>query len=402
MVRWWKKLSQVWLIEILKGIGKFFLHPIFYYSIFLAILAGIVRVKKERNDFHIRVYDIYQELRYLLPAGLLIGLIVSLITISSGFVISFSMIAVLAIITIVLSLIGNFRYLSSAFTIGFSFILLYLASEMNWDIPILSEHPSDSSLSGFIVILGILLIVEGIQMVRNGTKKFSPILRESRRGLTVGAHQVKRIWLIPVFCFLPVGPMTAPFEWWPTFDFGTTSYSLILIPFAVGFQQQIQSTLPQIAVKRIGMNVIWLGIIALAIAIAGMWWSIFSIAAVIIAILGRGWISYRHRVRENSATYYFTPQKKGLMVLAIIPFSPAEKLGLQMGEIIYKCNGQITLNKDEFYKALQKNRAYCKLEVFDVNGEIRFVQGALFEGDHHELGILTIEDKKKWNGNEAS
>ncbi len=55
-----------------------------------------------------------------------------------------------------------------------------------------------------------------------------------------------------------------------------------------------------------------------------------------------------------------------------------------------------------FYKALQKNRAYCKLEVFDVNGEIRFVQGALFEGDHHELGILTIEDKKKWNGNEAS
>lgn len=199
MVRWWKNLSQVWLIEILKGIGKFFLHPIFYYSIFLAILAGIVRVKKERNDFHIRVYDIYQELRYLLPAGLLIGLIVSLITISSGFVISFSMIAVLAIITIVLSLIGNFRYLSSAFTIGFSFILLFLASEMNWDFPILSEHPSDSSLSGFIVILGILLIVEGIQMVRNGTKKFSPILRESRRGLTVGAHQVKRIWLIPVF-----------------------------------------------------------------------------------------------------------------------------------------------------------------------------------------------------------
>lgn len=56
----------------------------------------------------------------------------------------------------------------------------------------------------------------------------------------------------------------------------------------------------------------------------------------------------------------------------------------------------------EFYKALQKNRAYCKLEVLNSEGEVRFVQGALFEGDHHELGILTVEDRKKWNGNEAS
>ena len=129
------------------------------------------------------------------------------------------------------------------------------------------------------------------------------------------------------------------------------------------------------------MNVIWLGIIALAIAIAGMWWSIFSIAAVIIAILGRGWISYRHRVRENSATYYFTPQKKGAYGISHYSFFTSREIRAANGRDYYKCNGQITLNKDEFYKALQKNRAYCKLEVFDVNGEIRFVQGALFEGD---------------------
>lgn len=395
-------MTQMWIMEILKGTGKMFLHPIFYYSIIFAVISGIVRVKRERSDFHIRVNEPLQELRFLFPAGIVIGFILSIITIGSGLTISYSIVAVLAIITIVLTLLGNFRFLSPAFTLGISFVLLFLAKQLNWNLPIISEHPSDNSLHGFIVLLGLLLIIEGIQMIRNGSKKFSPILRNSRRGLVVGAHQVKRIWLIPVFCFLPIGSLTAPFEWWPTFDFGTSSYSFILVPFAVGFQQQIQSTLPQLAVKRIGKQVIALGMVISAIAISGMWVPILSIVAVIIAIVGRGWISYRHRVRENAAPYYFTPRKNGLIVLAVIPHSPAEKLGLQTGEIIYKCNGQLTGNNKEFYKALQKNRAYCKLEVLNSEGEVRFVQGALFEGDHHELGILTVEDRKKWNGNEAS
>lgn len=394
-------MAHDWIIEALLGIGKFFLHPILYYSIILAVIAGFVRVKKERSFFHIRVFDPLQELRYLLPSGLLIGLVLSLATVGSGFMITYSMIAVLAIIAIVLTLVGNFRLLSPAFTIGLSFILLYAAKLMHWNIPILSESPSDNSLNGLLVLGGFLLIVEGIQMIRNGTKKFSPILRNSRRGLTIGALQVKRIWLIPIFCFLPSGSLTTPFEWWPAFDFGGTTYSLILVPFVIGFQQQIQSTLPQLAVKRNGVQVIWLGVFVSIASLVGMWLQVFSFVAVLIAVLGRSWISLRHRIRENSSSYHFTPQKKGLMILSVIPHSPAEKLGLQTGEIIHKCNGQVTLNKNEFYKALQKNRAYCKLEVLNFDGEVRFVQGALFEGDHHELGILTVEEKK-WDSNEAS
>ena len=51
--------------------------------------------------------------------------------------------------------------------------------------------------------------------------------------------------------------------------------------------------------------------------------------------------------------------------------------------------------KKVFYEALQQNRAHCKLEVLDVNGQIRFVQRALYEGDHHELGILFVLKMKK-------
>jgi hypothetical protein len=36
----------------------------------------------------------------------------------------------------------------------------------------------------------------------------------------------------------------------------------------------------------------------------------------------------------------------------------------------------------------------CKLEVFDTNGEARFEQRALYEGEHYELGILFVQDER--------
>lgn len=75
-------------------------------------------------------------------------------------------------------------------------------------------------------------------------------------------------------------------------------------------------------------------------------------------------------------------------------------MGLRIGEMISKVNSIPVQDKNQLYIALQKNSAHCKLEVFDNDGEIRFVQRALFEGDHHELGLLLIPDEKV-HGNEA-
>ena len=80
--------------------------------------------------------------------------------------------------------------------------------------------------------------------------------------------------------------------------------------------------------------------------------------------------------------------------MGIIPYSPAEKMGLEVGEIITKVNGMGVNTEREFYEALQRNRAHCKLEVLDNQNQIRFVQRALFEGEHYELGILFAEEKR--------
>lgn len=388
-------MVQLWLLEFAKGVGKFFLNPVLYFSILLVIAAGFMRIRRERADFNIRVHDQFHELKHLLPAGLLAGGILSVITILSGFTITLDMLAFIAIATIVLGAVGNARLLSPAFTLGLPILFVFTITFFNISVPYTDSLIENSLfLSGISVMLGVLLFTEGALMLKNGLKDVSPKLRTSRRGLTIGALQIKRVWLIPIFFFLPAGPLTVPFDWWPLIHLGTESYSLILVPFALGFQNQVQSSLPSKAVERMGKQTILLAVLVLAASAVGFYYPTYVPPFVVgMAILGRLLILYRHRVRENNTLYYFTPRNNGVMVLDIILGTPASKMELKTGEIIKTCNNVAVSNKEELYKALLKNRTYCKLEVLDVNGEIRFEQCALYEGDHHELGILFVEKR---------
>ena len=398
-------MAEVWLLEAAKGIGRMFLNPVLYFSFILAVAAGYMRVKRERKDFHIRINRGLHELRHLLPAGLLAGLILSIIAVGTGFILPLPVIAAIAAVTIVLALAGNARLLSPAYTVGVALLLVFGADVADIHIPFFlpsSETIEPIYLVGTAMIIGVLLLTEGTLMLKNGLIDLSPKLRTSRRGLTVGAHQTKRLWLIPIFFLLPAGPITSAFEWWPVIQWGTQSYALILVPFLMGFQHQIQATLPEEAVYRLARQVIVLGFIITAAAVGSLWLpASVSLLIAAAAIGGRAWISYRHRVREGMTPYYFTPLNDGVMILDVIPDSPADKMGLQMGEIIQSCNGTPLRNKQDLYEALLKNRAYCKLEVLDISGEIRLLQRALYEGDHHELGIIFVEKRMKRNQDKA-
>ncbi|WP_156321398.1 hypothetical protein [Halolactibacillus sp. JCM 19043] len=66
-------------------------------------------------------------------------------------------------------------------------------------------------------------------------------------------------------------------------------------------------------------------------------------------------------------------------------------MGIEIGEVITKVNGHRVSNGDEFYEALQSNLAFCKIEIYNLDGEIRFTQRAYYEGDHHQLGLVFVE-----------
>ncbi|WP_036738039.1 PDZ domain-containing protein, partial [Paenibacillus zanthoxyli] len=79
----------------------------------------------------------------------------------------------------------------------------------------------------------------------------------------------------------------------------------------------------------------------------------------------------------------------GLKVLAVLPGSPAQELGILPGEVLLKVNGEaLTGEAQQLHEALRKSPAFCKLEVQNAAGESKYLQRAIYDGDHHLLGVI--------------
>ncbi|WP_312092754.1 PDZ domain-containing protein [Niallia sp.] len=394
---------QDWLLELLKGFGKLFLNPVFYLSFLFAAFLGVTRVKKERRNFTVRAQNAYFELKQLLPLGLISGLCVSVLSIGLVLVVPMEFIIFTGVISIVLVLIGKTRIMSPVYTAGLGIVVSSVSLFYGWDYFLFSKSNLNSSEYIFptaVILLGLLIISEGIFVRKNGVNGTSPRLKKSKRGQAIGIHLLERAWILPVFLFVPSGVLTIPFEWWPMFTVGDQTYSLLLVPFLIGSKMEIQGEHPIIAIRNVGRNIIILGSIIIVGGAAAYFFPISSLGFVLVAIIGREWITRKQRNNEKNKSFYFSRKNNGVVILGIVPDSPADKMELKIGEMISKVNSIPVQDKNQLYKALQKNSAHCKLEVFDAHGEIRFVQRALYEGDHHELGLLLIPDENV-HGNEA-
>ncbi|KKB75093.1 PDZ domain-containing protein [Bacillus glycinifermentans] len=382
------------LIELLKGAGMFFLHPLFYLMMIMSLAYGYARIKRERKTFQTRIEDIHDEFKFTYSKGLLAGILLSIATFGLGISLPLGMLILIAAATAIFALTFRQSLLSSAYTLGVSIVIgccvVYFYPEAaDAVLPQLSL----ANWSAAAVLLGLLLITEGILAYKTAHVRTSPSIVMSKRGLPIGQQIAGRTWLLPLFILIPGDAIQSSVPWWPVLTFNGDAFQLLWIPYIIGFGQRVQGSLPSESIKITAKRVSILGVITLLIAAGSIWWPPLAVAAAGAAIAGRAFLTWKQRVNDNSAPFYFSKRDQGLMVLGIIPNTPAADLGLQIGEIITKVNGVEVKNVAEFYEALQKNRAFFKLEVVGLNNEVRFEQRASYEGEHHELGIIFVKEE---------
>ncbi|OXS79359.1 PDZ domain-containing protein [Domibacillus enclensis] len=385
-----------WLMQLLAATGRLLLHPIFYFSFILAFIIGMFRVARERKDFDTRVYDIYQEIRFILPSSLAVGAIVSVTALGLGLALPADLLSFIAALFIIFSM-GGFFLLSPAWTLSAAYIIFFFSEQLGYafiSFEPLQLHPILTILS---VLTALLMIAEGVLIRKRGYQGTSPRTEVSKRGQRAAVHLARRLWLVPVFLPVPGSrPLESFADWWPVLPIGAENYYLVLFPFLIGFSMTVRSTLPALAVQSTGRSVTGAGIVALLLAAGSYWLWPLSAVSIAFAIMIRIAISRRHYSYEKHRPYFFTTQSKGIMIVGVLPATPARKMGLDIGEVITKVNDVPIQSEPEFYKALQKNAAYCRLEVIGNNGQLRFVQGSIYENEHHELGLLFAPEEKEY------
>ncbi|AZV49925.1 cell division protein [Bacillus halotolerans] len=389
-------MSVQWGFELLKSAGLFFLHPLFWFFVIVSLAFGYVRIKRERKTFHTRIADIYDELKFTYTKGLIPGILLSIVLGVLGISIPLGMLAIIAVMTAAAALTLRANWMSAAYIVSVS-MLIGFGLQVNQAEPFLDRFPQGFAVMwpALAVFLGLLVIAEGAVAYRSAHVKTSPGLVVSSRGLPIGQQLANRIWLLPLFILVPGNGLESHLSWWPVFSVPGGSFHFLWIPYFVGFGQRVQGSLPETSIRITAKRVCILGLIVSALGAASLLWTPLAGAAVCAAVLGRIFLSVKQRVNDNAAPFYFSKRDQGLMVLGIIPNTPAEDLELKIGEIITKVNGVPVKHVSDFYEALQRNRAYVKLEIIGLNGEIRFDQRASYEGEHHELGILFVKDDRE-------
>jgi hypothetical protein len=383
-----------YLIYLLKTVGKFFINPLFYFLIFTAWFIGLMRIKRERKQFSSKVSDFTVEFRTALVQGLLVSLALSIVFVGLGLVLDKSFFILLTYSVLIMCLTMKWKYLSPIFTIGTILILSITSVALNkfHNLNYLPRAFNEIQFQEILVVLGIMLMAEAVLILRHSWKNSSPTLLSSKRGKTVGAHTMDKLWILPIFFLIPGDIANEITKYWPVIPTSYTEIGIILFPFPVGFQMIAQGDIPKFVAKSYARKVITVSIICLILAGASFYYPIISIGGIALVTILYVYFSIKARYDDSLKAPYFSYKNRGLVILSVMKNSTADKMKLKVGEILVKVNGvEITSVKD-LYEALNLNRAYVKLEVIDEEGQIRLVNRAIYEEDHHELGIVGVKN----------
>ncbi len=386
-----------WLIEFGGVIARVFMQPFIYLFILLLLLSGYWRIKKDRQSFGTKVYPYFYETKHTWSISIMLGLTLSILSIAFGFVISLPFALLLGFVMLIVAIGNRFSWLSAGYTLAIVSAIMYFLNIYGDDyLPSNWLYLLDLTDLFYIpFIIGILLLTETWFLAKIHSDDTYPELIKSSRGKYLGQHRIKKLTIIPFIALIP-GGWIEPFAEWPLLEIAGESFGVMILPYVFGFEYIVKSRLPREAADWLSKKIALLAIVILLIAVGSYFIPFLTVVAFAVAFLGKEIIQLVYRSAEQRHTPYFQPAEKGLLVLGTLPSTPAVDLALIPGERIVKVNDRTVENEEAFYQAVNQNRAFCKLSIKDLNGEIRFAQRALYEGEHHKLGILFVKENNSY------
>lgn len=385
-------------LEFLRAIGRLFLNPLLYIAIFVLIFYGYQRVKRERKFFKIRILNGWTELKLSIGA-IVLSLVLSIVLLVIGAVLPVQFLFVIAIISALCLVIQLFFVLSPVVLFAAAVLILAI---IHFDgavyniasIKIEGLALNAPVISTITIVAGVLLLAES-QFIRNwATYLASPILERTKRGGKAVAYVSKSAWILPLFILIPGDVIPNAEPYFPIFNFGDKEFSLVVFPFIVGFKQLTRRMLPEYFYPQYSKSVMIIGQIVIMGGLAGYFEPVVAFILLMTGATLRILLVVVANRDQKKDTYAVVPTSSGTMIAAILPDSPAQKMGLKPGEVIKRVNGKEVFNERELYEALQVNAALCKLEVLDHQNELRLTQHAIHSDDHYRIGMILAQQNK--------
>lgn len=386
-----------WLWLILDAAIDLLSQPFYYIAIIIIALWFRRQGMLERKLMHVRLNAWPLLTTRTVITGVMLGVIVSILYVFLGIQLSIQGVVLIWVTSFVLMLI-RVRYLNAVYAISILGLIQWILGFFEQWQPggfmgsIIGEIER-LSVPSLLVLCAVLHLIHAIVIRLQRGQAASPVYFEGKRGKLVGGYQLQYLTPVPLMMLIPAGLGTgADLPWNPVFLQGSGAYLLFGLPLIIGFGEITKTMLPEEKVSLTSKRMSLYGAILLLLGLLSMWWSPAAIVAVLFAFLGQEALSWISSYEEENRSPIYVHPKQGLQILAVLPGSPADELGFMPGEVIYKVNGQMVHSEADLHRCLRMNAAFCKLEIRNINGESKFLQRALYEGEHHQLGALLAPD----------
>ncbi len=385
-----------WGWSVLNACLYLLLQPFYYISILIVALGYRRQMLLERKLFHTRMHSWAAETWRVVWSGLLAGMALSVLGMFISVHLNPTSIVCLWIATLLLMLI-RVRYLCLAYSVGLlGVVQFFLNIASGWQ-PGGVLGTSVAAIRGLdipalLVLVAVLHVAEALLVRWQGGKAATPLFVEGKRGRLVGGYRMEDLWPIPLLLLVPAqGGFMLP--WTPLFggDAGT-GYMLAALPVLMGFSSVTLGQLPRQKAVLTSNRLLLYSVALLLLSLLAAWWNPLILLAALFSILAHEALIWYGNIEESRLSPMFVHPEQGMRVLAVLPDSPATAMGILPGEAIYRVNGMVVNSRAELHQALRINSAFCKLEVRNLQGESKFVQRGMYDGDHHQLGVVLAPD----------
>lgn len=384
--------------KLLEAGVQLILSPFYWLAVVLIAIHYHRQMVTERRLFAVKMNSWLQQTGRAALGGLLAGIVVSVAAVSLGVVIPQSVVIMIWIVSLLLVLV-RVRWLCLAYSGGIIAIVhSILLLVPNWQpdgwIGTWIQDLRGLNAAGLLVLVAIIHAAEALLIRKQGAKFASPLFMESKRGRVVGAYQMQTLWPVPLILLLPMAAASEMLPWTPLLsgDVWQQGWVLAGLPVMLGFAELTFTYTPQEKANVTSNRLFIYAAILLALSLLANWWGPLVPIAGLLSIGGHEWLIWYSRQEELRRSPIFTHGARGLCVQAVLPGSPAEALGIRAGEIISKVNGIAIHSKEDMHQAMRANPAFCKLEIYNAEGAVKFAQSAIYAGEHHQLGVLLAPD----------
>ncbi|MDV3524800.1 hypothetical protein [Lactiplantibacillus plantarum] len=390
-------------MQVLKIFELFLLQPLVWLGLLRSYLTAKRRVKSERQHFQSAINPQLVEVHHFLVDGCLLGVLMTIISLALGLVVAPIWVVIYEVVAAI-SLIIIPGALVPVTAFGLSWLVYWIMSpELTTVGGALQRHGvAMTSMSGNLVVNGLLLLAivlaaTAVLLRHYDYEGRSPQLQPDQRGKRLVRYQWQQLLVLPVGVLVPGDWLHATISWWPVFMVGERSFSILLLPLLVGTSVCVYKQLPQIAWRQLAARYGWVTLASVLVAIIARFavlspqWLLALMGLIVVLTWG---ILAQHRYHDRHQQFRYSDTEQGVRVIGLRPHTPADKLNLDLGDIILECNRQPVNTEAEFYAALLKSPTYVHLKVRNRQQELIITETAIYNGAPHELGIVLFTDQE--------